>query len=69
MFLLAFDELPLSICVRFADWLNARFAWDRPYVVDGGKFVHRFGFMPTPFEVAVPETVRAFAKAGMQAAP
>ncbi|WP_187278835.1 hypothetical protein [Methylobacterium sp. WL12] len=40
------------------------FTWDRPYVVDGSKLTRRFGFEPTPFEVGVPATVHAFAKAG-----
>jgi len=30
------------------------FTWDRAYLVDGGKFAHRFGFTATPFEVSVP---------------
>ena len=37
------------------------FTWDRPYVVDGSKFMRRFGFTPTPYEVGAPATARAFA--------
>jgi nucleoside-diphosphate-sugar epimerase len=37
------------------------FTWDRPYIVDGSKFMRRFGFTPTPYAVGVPATARAFA--------
>ena len=37
------------------------FTWDRPYVVDGAKFMRRFGFTPTPYEIGAPATARAFA--------
>ena len=39
---------------------DVSFTWDRPYVVDGGKFTRRFGFEVTPFEVGAPATARAF---------
>ena len=38
------------------------FTWDRPYVVDGGKFTKRFGFQVTPLEVGVPLTAHWFHK-------
>ena len=37
------------------------FTWDRPYVVDGSKFMRRFAFTPTPYKVGAPATARAFA--------
>ena len=37
------------------------FTWDRPYVVDGSKFMRRFGFTPTAYEIGAPATARAFA--------
>ena len=37
-----------------------RFTWDRPYVVDAGKFTRRFWSDVTPFEVGVPATIRSF---------
>ncbi len=40
-----------------------RFVFARPYRVDGSAFAAAFGFTPTPFEVSVPETARAFAAA------
>ncbi|WP_380786207.1 NAD-dependent epimerase/dehydratase family protein [Sphingomonas sp. R86521] len=53
---------PLGLVYRFAkEVADVGFTWDRPYVVDGGKFVRRFGFAPTPYEIGVPVTVRAFA--------
>lgn len=39
------------------------FTWDRPYIVDSGKFTRRFGFAPTPFELGMPATVHAFVEA------
>jgi nucleoside-diphosphate-sugar epimerase len=42
---------------------DVRYTWNRPYVVDGGKFQRRFNFAPTPFAVAVPITARAFVAA------
>lgn len=54
---------PLGLFYRFAkEVADVGFTWDRAYVVDGGKFTHRFGFVVTPFEVGVPATVSAFAK-------
>jgi nucleoside-diphosphate-sugar epimerase len=53
---------PLGLVYRFArEVADVGFTWDRPYVVDGGKFTRRFGFAATPFEIGVPATVRAFA--------
>ena len=52
---------PLGLFYRFArEVADVGFTWDRPYVVDGSKFVRRFGFAATPFEIGVPTTVRAF---------
>ncbi|UAJ11768.1 NAD-dependent epimerase/dehydratase family protein [Glacieibacterium megasporae] len=54
---------PIGLFYRFArEVVDVGFTWDRPYVVDGGKFARRFGFVPTPFETGVPATVRAFAE-------
>jgi nucleoside-diphosphate-sugar epimerase len=56
---------PLGTVYRFAkEVADVGFTWDRPYVVDGGKFARRFAFAPTPFEIGVPATVHAFAGAG-----
>lgn len=56
---------PLGLVNRFAkEVVDIGFTWDRPYIVDGGKFMRRFGFTPTPFEIGVPATVHAFAKGG-----
>jgi hypothetical protein len=53
---------PLGLFYRFAkEVADVGFTWDRPYIVDGSKFMRRFGFAPTPFEVGIPATVRAFA--------
>ncbi|TXN06830.1 NAD-dependent epimerase/dehydratase family protein [Methylobacterium sp. WL103] len=55
---------PLGLVYRFArEVADVGFTWDRAYVIDGGKFARRFGFVPTPFEVGVPATVRRFAEA------
>jgi nucleoside-diphosphate-sugar epimerase len=42
---------------------DVRFTWDRPYIVDSGKFTRRFGMTATPFEVGIPATARTFAAA------
>lgn len=56
---------PIGLVYRFAkEVADVGFTWDRPYVVDGGKFTRRFGFVPTPFEIGVPATVHALADAG-----
>ena len=53
---------PLGLVYRFAkEVADVGFTWDRPYIVDGGKFSRRFGFVPTPFEIGVPVTAHAFA--------
>ena len=55
---------PLGLIFRFArEVADVGFTWDRPYIVDGGKFARRFDFTPTPFEIGIPATVRAFAAA------
>jgi nucleoside-diphosphate-sugar epimerase len=43
------------------------FTWDRPYLVDGGKFTRRFGFTVTPFEVGAAATARSFVSAARTA--
>lgn len=48
---------------------DVRFTWDRPYVVDSGKFTRRFWSDVTPFEVGAPATARAFAAAAVAGAP
>jgi hypothetical protein len=48
-------------CLFVREVADFGFTWDRPYVVDGRKFIRRFGFAPTRFEIGVPATVRAFA--------
>jgi nucleoside-diphosphate-sugar epimerase len=54
---------PLGLVYRFArEVADVGFTWDRPYIVDGGKFTRRFGFTPTPFEIGVPAAVHAFAE-------
>lgn len=53
----------IGLFYRFAwEVADVGFTWDRPYVVDGGKFARRFAFVPTPFEIGVPATVHAFAE-------
>ena len=53
---------PLGLVYRFAkEVVDVGFTWDRAYIIDGGKFTRHFGFTPTPFEIGVPATVRAFA--------
>ncbi len=52
---------PLGLFYRFAkEVADVGFTWDRPYIVDGGKFSRRFGFTPTPFEIGVPKAARTF---------
>ena len=46
---------------------DVRYTWDRPYEVDASKFMRRFDFVPTPFEIGVPATARAFAAAAGKA--
>lgn len=54
---------PIGLVYRFAkEVADVGFTWDRPYIVDGGKFTRRFAFSPTSFELGVPATVHAFAK-------
>jgi len=36
------------------------FTWDRPYVVDAGKFTRRFWSDVTPFEIGAAATARSF---------
>jgi nucleoside-diphosphate-sugar epimerase len=58
-------SLPLGgLILRFLwEVADVSFTWDRPYLVDSSKFLRRFGFMPTPFEVGAPAAARAFAAA------
>lgn len=60
-----FWALPaLGLVWRFAkEMRDVGFTWDRPYVVDSGKFGRRFWADATPFEVGAPATARAFAAA------
>ena len=52
---------PLGLVYRMArEVVDVAFTWDRPYLVDGGKFTRRFGFAVTPFEVGMVTTARAF---------
>jgi nucleoside-diphosphate-sugar epimerase len=37
-----------------------RFQWNRPYLVDSRRFVSRFGFSATPFEIGAPATALSF---------
>ncbi len=56
---------PLGLVYRMAlEVADVGFTFDRPYVVDGRKFMRRFAFAPTPFEVGLPATMRAFAAKG-----
>ncbi len=58
-------SLPLGgLVLRFLkEVADVSFTWDRPYQVDSSKFVGRFGFTPTPFEVGAPAAARSFAAA------
>lgn len=47
---------------------DVRYTWDRPYSVDARKFMTRFGFAPTPFEIGIPATARSFAALAAQSA-
>jgi len=58
VWMLPWGGLVLRFLKEVAD---VSFTWDRPYQVDSSKFVSRFGFLPTPFEIGAPETARAFA--------
>lgn len=52
---------PIGWVSRFAkEVIDVGFTWDRAYVVDGSKFARRFDFTPTPFDIGVRTTVRAF---------
>jgi nucleoside-diphosphate-sugar epimerase len=42
------------------EYAEMRFTWNRPYHVDATKFARRFWNDATPFEVGIPNTVRAF---------
>ena len=44
----------------FREYSEMRFTWNRPYHVDATKFARRFWSDATPFEVGIPQTVRAF---------
>ncbi len=54
----------IGLVYRFAKEVDdVGLTWDRPRIVDGGKFTRGFGFAPTPFELRVPTIVHAFVKA------
>jgi hypothetical protein len=57
--------LPLAgLFSRFMkEVVDVGFTWDRPYHVDASKFIRRFGFAPTPFEVGAPAAARSFVAA------
>lgn len=56
---------PLGLVYRMAgEVADVGFTWDRPYLVDGGKFTRRFGFVATPFEVGMATTAYAFVGEG-----
>lgn len=51
----------LGVLIPFIrEYAEMRFTWDRPYHVDATKFARRFWSDATPFEVGIPQTVRAF---------
>lgn len=51
----------LGLFSRFMkEVVDVGFTWDRPYVVDSGKFQRRFWSDVTPFEVGAPATARSF---------
>ncbi len=53
---------PIGLVSRFArEVADVGFTWDRPYVVDAGRFTQRFWSDATPFEIGAPATVRSFA--------
>ncbi|TCQ08562.1 hypothetical protein [Sphingomonas sp. PP-CC-3A-396] len=53
-----------GLVYRFAKEVDdVGLTWERPCIVDGGKFTRGFAFAPTPFEPRVPATVHAFVKA------
>jgi nucleoside-diphosphate-sugar epimerase len=58
--------LPVAgLFARFmAEVADVGFTWDRPYHVDASKFIRRFAFTPTPFEIGVPTAARSFAPGG-----
>lgn len=59
---------PLGLVYRLArEIADVGFTWDRPYIVDGGKFTRRFGFAVTPFDEGLAATARAFAAEVRQA--
>jgi hypothetical protein len=46
---------------ELGEFVEMRFAWDRPYQVNASKFKARFWSDPTPFEEGVAATARSFA--------
>jgi nucleoside-diphosphate-sugar epimerase len=51
----------LGLLMRFMkEVADVRFTWDRPYVVDAGKFKRRFWSDATPFEAGAAATARSF---------
>ena len=58
----------LGLFTRFMrEVADVGFTWDRPYVVDAGKFKRRFWSDVTPFEIGAPATVRSFVASSGQA--
>ena len=52
---------PIGLASRFArEVADVGFTWDRPYIVDSGKFGRRFWSDATPFEIGSPATARSF---------
>lgn len=52
---------PLGLVYRMAhEVVDVGFTWDRPYQVDASRFARRFGFVPTPFHVGLPNAARSF---------
>jgi nucleoside-diphosphate-sugar epimerase len=57
----------LGLFSRFMkEVVDVGFTWDRPYVVDSGKFQRRFWSDVTPFEVGAPATARSFVAAAVK---
>jgi nucleoside-diphosphate-sugar epimerase len=51
----------LGLAIPFIrEFAEMRFTWNRPYHVDATKFARRFWSDATPFEVGIPQTIRAF---------
>ncbi|MEO8684124.1 MAG: NAD-dependent epimerase/dehydratase family protein [Devosia sp.] len=55
-----FDRFPKEV------W-DVRYTWDRPYEVNASKFMRRFDFVSTSFEIGISATARSFAAAARKA--